>query len=121
MPALNEKPTPEPLPFSSGGAIVQNSHYLPPPADEDGKLWVRTTALVNKDPQALYSLWRDLSRAPAWQEQVVEVTETGKTSRWIMDVDGKNVTWTSEILADEPGRRIAWHTLEGDLQEGGGG
>lgn len=124
MSALNERPNAEPLPASSGAAILQNGHYLPPPSDGDGKLWVRTTALVQRSAEDLYTLWRDVERVPAWQEQITQVVSTGpKTSRWTMKTgnseDAKEVSWVAEILADEPGKRIAWHTIEGDVSEAG--
>jgi uncharacterized membrane protein len=120
MPALNEKPNAEPLPYSSGAAILQDGHYLAPPEDKDGKLWVRTTALVQASPQELYNLWRATEKAPLWQEQIEEVVITGaNTSRWTMKDGDKTLTWNAEILADEPGKRIAWRTINGDVNEAG--
>jgi uncharacterized membrane protein len=118
--ALSEKPNAEPLPTSSGVAILQDGHYLAPPEDKDGKLWVRTTALVQSTPQELYNLWRATESAPLWQEQIEEVVITGeKTSRWTMKDGSKTLTWNAEILADEPGKRIAWRSIDGDLNEAG--
>jgi len=54
--ALNEKPNAEQLPkVGTVGAIV-NGHYSPPPADKDGKTWVRTCALVHAEASALRGL-----------------------------------------------------------------
>jgi uncharacterized membrane protein len=36
-----------------------------------------------------------------------------------MQVGDKTIRWESEILADEPGRRIAWRSIGGDLEEAG--
>ncbi len=120
MSALTEKPNAEPLPASSGAAILQNSHYLPAPSDKDGKIWVRTTALVQRGAHELYAMWRDLSRAPEWQEQLTDVVITGeRTSHWTMQIDDKTLNWNSEILADEPGKRIAWRSVDGDIHEAG--
>ncbi len=122
--ALNERPNAEALPASSGAAILQNGHYLPPPTDHDGKVWVRTTALVQRSAEDLYALWRNLESTPAWQEQITKVVSTGpRTSRWTMKAgtsdDAKELTWNAEILADEPGKRIAWHSVDGDINEAG--
>lgn len=118
--ALNEKPNAEMLPASSGAAILQDGHYLAPPEDKDGKLWARTSALVQGSPEQLYDLWRATEKAPLWQEQVEEVVITGiNTSRWTMKDGDKTLTWNAEILADEPGKRIAWRSLDGDLHEAG--
>ncbi len=118
--ALNEKPNAEALPTSSGAAILQDGHYLPPPEDKDGKLWARTTALIQSSPDELYSLWRATEKVPLWQERIEEVVVTGvNTSRWTMKDGDKTLTWDAEILADEPGRRIAWRTLSGDVDQAG--
>jgi uncharacterized membrane protein len=120
MSALNEKPNAEQLPRSSGAAVLQDGHYLPAPEDKDGKQWARTTALVQGSPQELYNLWRATEKAPLWQEQIDEVVITGETtSRWTMKDSDKTLTWDAEILADEPGKRIAWHSIDGDFNEAG--
>lgn len=103
--------------------IVMGGRYMPPPADKDGKLWVRTSALIQASPHALYMLWRDTEKAPQWQEQIVSAEALdANTIQWTM-VKGKDedklVRWTTEILADEPGRRIAWQSAGGDLDEAG--
>jgi uncharacterized membrane protein len=94
--------------------------YIPPPEDRDGRSWVRTTAHVQADPQKLYQLWSDLENVPQWQEQIASVTRTGdRTSRWTMRVGDKTLEWNSEILAAEPGRRLAWKTIDGGLHQAG--
>ena len=47
--ALNEKPNAEPLPVAASAGVILNGRYLPPPEDKDGKIWVRTSALVQAD------------------------------------------------------------------------
>jgi uncharacterized membrane protein len=117
---LKEKPHAEPLPeFASAGTVL-NGRYLPPPANKDGKIWIRTSVLIQTDAGSLYSKWRDVEAAPAWQEAITKVVLTGqKTSRWTMQAGDKIIEWDSEILADEPGKRIAWHAIGGDSDNAG--
>ena len=83
--ALNEKPNAEPLPATASAGVILNGRYLPPPEDKDGKIWVRTSALIHASAEDLYSLWRDIEAAPLWQEQIERVTRTGETtSHWVM-------------------------------------
>ena len=49
--ALNEKPNAEPLPVATGAGVILNGRYLPPPEDKDGKIWVRTSALIHAAPK----------------------------------------------------------------------
>jgi uncharacterized membrane protein len=118
--ALNERPSFEELPKSATAAVIQNGRYLPPPEDKDGKLWIRTSALVQEEAESLYMMWRDIESAPLWQEQIRQVVRTGpKTSHWVMTSDDKTIEWDSEILNDEPGKRIAWRSTGGDSDNAG--
>jgi uncharacterized membrane protein len=118
--ALRERPNAEAVPNSGSAGVIVDGRYLPPPEDKDGKIWVRTTALVQANAQALYAIWRNVESAPLWQEQITRVVATGpKTSRWIMESDGKTIEWDSEVMADEPGVRITWRSIGGDTNNAG--
>ena len=117
---LSERPNAEALPNSASAGIIVDGRYLPPPEDKDGKIWIRTTALVQAGAQELYAMWRDVESAPLWQEQISRVVSTGpKTSRWTMESDGKTIEWDSEVMADEPGERITWRSIGGDSDNAG--
>jgi uncharacterized membrane protein len=133
--ALNEKPNAEPLPTAASAGVILNGRYLPPPEDKDGKIWMRTSALIHADAENLYNMWRKVETAPLWQEQIEKVTRTGETtSHWVMrpaekekdgdgddDAKGKErpIEWDSEILRDEPGHRIAWRSIGGESDNAG--
>lgn len=118
--ALKERPNFEELPKAATSAVIQNGHYLPPPEDKDGKQWIRTSALVQASAEDLYTMWRDIESAPLWQEQIREVVRTGPmTSHWVMTSGDKAIEWDSEILNEEPGKRIAWRSTGGDSDNAG--
>lgn len=121
--AFTERPHAEDLPQSGAAGIILNGHYLPPPVDKDGKQWVRTSALILKPAAELYELWRDVEKAPLWQEQIAEVRAISPTtSHWVMlsgDDPDKSIEWDSEVLNDEPGKRIAWRSISGDSDNAG--
>ena len=97
-----------------------NGRYLPPPEDKDGKIWIRTSSRVEAEAEDLYGIWRDVEAAPLWQEQITRVTTTGKaTSHWVMQSGDKTIEWDSEVLADEPGHRIAWRSIGGESDNAG--
>ena len=73
-------------------------------------------------------MWRDVEAAPFWQDQIEKVTRTGQmTSHWVMGTGAKDkgnhkektIEWDSEILRDEPGRRIAWRSIGGESDNAG--
>ena len=105
---------------SASAAILLDGRYLAPPQDKDGKIWARTSALVQADAEELYALWRDDENAPLWQEQIRSVIKISDVnSHWTMESDGEKIAWDAEILADEPGIRIAWRTLAGESSKAG--
>lgn len=104
----------------SGASCILDGRYLPAPQDGGGQRWIRTSAPIQGSPQSLYARWRDVEAAAKWHGQTVEVRKTGeRTSHWTLMVGDKRKEWNSEILADEPGRRIAWRSTGGDLDEAG--
>lgn len=120
MNVLNEKPNAEMLPQRSEASTIADGRYVPPPKDQDGKIWIRTSAVVNAPAEELYRMWRDVESAPLWQEQIVSVARTGeRTSHWVMQVKDKRMEWDSEVLNDEPGKRIAWRSVDGDSDNAG--
>jgi uncharacterized membrane protein len=107
-------------PETASAGVIIDGRYLPPPTDGDGQIWVRTSTLIHADPQELYERWRNLEKIPTWQEQIESVTVTGeRTSHWVMRSGEKTIEWDSEILADEPGRRIAWRSVGGESENAG--
>lgn len=120
MSALKEMPGAEPLPRSAGASALLDGRYLPPPKDGDGKQWVRTSALIQRDAGELYALWHNVEDAPLWMEEITEVVRTGAaTSHWTMRAGDKTVEWDAQVLNDEPGKRIAWTSIGGDIDEAG--
>src|ERR1700749_674895 len=121
---LAEKPKADVLPNQSGAASLLEGHYAPPPADGDGKTWIRTSTLIQASPTKLYAMWRDAEAASTWHERIVQVRKTGETTyHWVMrDEPGDNtLEWDFEILADEPEKRIAWRSLNGEPEAAGEG
>jgi len=117
---LMEKPSAEQVPCSASAAVVLDGRYLPPPQDKDGKIWARASAIIQANSDELYALWRGVENAPKWQEQITSVRQTSDViSHWIMESDGEKMEWDSEILADEPGKRIAWRSIGGDSSNAG--
>jgi len=107
-------------PHLVGANVMEDGRYMPPPADEDGKQWVRTSMLVKGEPLDLYGIWHNLEAIPLWQEQIMSVVRTSNTiSHWVMQTPGGTLEWDSEIMADEPGKRIAWRSIGGNSQNAG--
>ena len=106
--------------MSASAEVIVNDRYLPPPEDKDGKIWVRTSAVIQASPEFLYQLWRNVETAPVWQQEISQVIRTSATtSRWTMRSGNKTIEWDSQVIADEPGKRIAWRSIGGDSENAG--
>lgn len=117
---LNEKPGSEPLPRSAGASSLLNGHYAPVAKESDGNTWVRSSVTILQSASTLYELWRDLERVPQWQEEITSVQQTTpKTSHWVMQHGDHTIEWDAETLADEPGKRIAWQSTGGEIDQAG--
>lgn len=116
--ALKEKANAELRPLSFSASIVVNGGYIPSPQDNDGKIWVRLSALVIAEPNQLYGMWREGEIMPLWQEQITDMTRTGdRASHWTMHSGERTIEWGSEVVADE--RRVAWRSINGDSASAG--
>jgi len=69
---------------------------------------------VNRPAEQLYELWRDFDGLPRFMSHLVSVRQDGTHSHWIArGPAGLTVEWDAEIINQEPGRLIAWRSLEG--------
>ena len=99
--------------------------YSPLPNDvKEGKLRAHAMQTILVAPHALYELWHDVESAPLWMEYLVSVNITGAgTSHWVFgnpeEKDGKRLEFDSEVVADEPGVRIAWKSITEGIDESG--
>jgi uncharacterized membrane protein len=69
---------------------------------------------INRPADELYRLWRNFEGLPRFMAHLESVKVEGKRSHWkAHGPAGTSVEWDAEIINDEPGRLIAWRSLEG--------
>jgi len=75
----------------------------------------KASCIVNRDPEEVYSFFRDFSNLPRFMDHLESVKELPDgRSHWIAKGPaGMNVEWDAEIVAEDPGRVITWRSLEG--------
>lgn len=112
------------LPTFPAGA-GKGSHFQPLPQDvENGKVRAHTLQTIRADRQTLYNMWRDVTKAPKFQEYVVSVEPKSATrSTWTFgdpeDPNGKRLSYDTEVFEDVPGERISWRSVDTPMQEQG--
>jgi uncharacterized membrane protein len=84
-------------------------------APRHGDVLVGRSVTINRPREELYSSWRDFYNLPQFMHNVHSVTIKDQThSHWVIEAPaGKTVEWDSQITRDDPGRLIAWQSLEG--------
>jgi uncharacterized membrane protein len=75
----------------------------------------RTAITINATADDLYARWKNFEQLPTFMYHLESVTATGDgRSHWVAKgPGGTSVEWDAEVTEDEPGRRIAWRSLEG--------
>lgn len=78
--------------------------------------------IIHRPPEDVYHFWRDFTNLPqviSFIESVVP--EEGNVYHWVARGPlGPAIEWDAEVVDDDPGRLLAWRTLEGsDLQTWG--
>jgi uncharacterized membrane protein len=77
----------------------------------------RATMTINRNADDLYLEWLDLTRQPRYFRYLEQVELIdGTRSHWkARGPLGKSIEWDADLTADEPGRRIAWRSLNSTL------
>ncbi|HET6615074.1 MAG TPA: SRPBCC family protein [Dehalococcoidia bacterium] len=75
---------------------------------------VEREIVVQAPADTVYQVWRNFENFPNFMSNIDAVTETGNgRSRWRAKGPlGSAAEWDAEILVDEPGRAIAWRSID---------
>ncbi|HEY7642910.1 MAG TPA: SRPBCC family protein [Steroidobacteraceae bacterium] len=84
-------------------------------SDQAPQIAVTRSITINSTPGELYQFWRGLENLPLFMQHLESVARVnGRVSHWVAKAPaGTCVEWDSEIVEDEPDRRIGWRTLPG--------
>lgn len=76
---------------------------------------VEVSVQIERSPNEIYRYWRKLSNLPEVMSHLQEVRETDdRKSHWTASTPvGGTLEWDAEITEDQPGRLIAWRSVEG--------
>jgi uncharacterized membrane protein len=84
---------------------------------------IRTSLRVNRPRDQVYASWRRLENLPKFMRHLknVEVLDNIH-SEWTAAFPGEfgAVSWKSEIVKDDPGATLSWHSLPGSTIENAG-
>lgn len=83
---------------------------------------VERKILIDREPQAVYELAKDMESYPKFMPDVesVKVVSRGENSTvtdWVTDIDGTPFLWTEEDRFDDQALRIDYSLIEGNLEK----
>ncbi len=76
---------------------------------------MRQALTINRSPEEIYNIWKNLERLPEFMTWLEEVRDLGSgRSHWkVRTPVGGTIEFDAEIVEDVPGHRIAWRSLPG--------
>lgn len=84
---------------------------------------VRTHVLVNRPRHEVYAFWRNLENLSLFMEHVEYIREIDdRNSVWKIRIPGDlaSLEWEAEIVKEEEGSEISWHSKPGSSIENAG-
>ena len=74
----------------------------------------KASCIVNREPEEVYSFWRNFENFPRFMRHVESVQDLGDGRyHWVVKGPaGMTVEWDAMIVADDPGTVITWRSLE---------
>jgi len=99
---------------ASGNCPIYSSVGKTHGASHTSAINIRTSMIVNKPKNEVYSFWRKLENLPLFMKHLGSVTEIdAKHSHWEAIIPGNlgRVKWNAEIVKEEEGVMIGWQSI----------
>jgi uncharacterized membrane protein len=100
----------------------RNSDVKAAEAEHGESAVVGRTVTVGRPREEVYAFWRDFPNLATIMENIERIdTVDARRTHWVVKAPGgRTVEWDSVITDDEPGRLIAWRSVEGaDVKSSG--
>lgn len=91
--------------------LIESTDTLQP-----DNILISTSMTVDKSAEEVYEAWSKLENLPLFMEHLQSVEKIDEyKSHWTAKVPGGlgTISWDAEILMDEPGKLLSWHSLPG--------
>jgi uncharacterized membrane protein len=67
-----------------------------------------------------YNQWTQFEEFPTFMEGIQSVQQLDDTHiQWVAEIRGESRQWTTEITEQQPDKKVAWKTIEGDVKNDG--
>jgi uncharacterized membrane protein len=70
-------------------------------------------------PQA-YNQWTQFEEFPKFMDGIQSVQQLDDTHvHWVAEIHGETREWTTEITEQQPDKKVAWKTIDGEVKNNG--
>jgi uncharacterized membrane protein len=67
-----------------------------------------------------YNQWTQFEEFPKFMEGIQSVQQLDETHvQWVAEIRGKSRQWTTEITEQQPDKKVAWKTIDGEVKNDG--
>ena len=67
-----------------------------------------------------YNQWTQFEEFPKFMEGIQSVQQLDDTHvQWVAEIRGKSRQWTTEITEQQPDKKVAWRTIDGEVKNDG--
>jgi uncharacterized membrane protein len=67
-----------------------------------------------------YNQWTQFEEFPEFMEGIQSVHQLDHTHvHWVAEIRGESRAWTTEIIEQQPDKKVAWKTIEGEVKNDG--
>ncbi|HYX52312.1 MAG TPA: SRPBCC family protein [Candidatus Limnocylindrales bacterium] len=73
---------------------------------------------IGRPVSAVFAAWQNLERLPQSISFVKRIERFGTQSRWLVNIDGRDVEWDVQITQVVPNQSIGWKSLSGPYHTG---
>ena len=91
-------------------------------AARDESSVIASVVTIAKPAQELYDFWRDFSNLTQVMENIerIDVADRNRSTWVVKAPGGRTVEWEAVVTEDQPGKLIAWESVEGaDVRNSG--
>jgi len=81
---------------------------------------VQDSIEVQAPVQQAYNQWTQFEEFPKFMEGIQSVQQLDDTRvQWVAEIGGKSRQWTTEITEQQPDKKVAWKTIDGEVKNDG--
>ena len=81
---------------------------------------IEDTIEVQVPVQQAYNQWTQFEDFPKFMDGIQSVQQLDDTHvQWVAEIRGESRQWTTEITEQQPDKKVAWKTIEGEVKNDG--